>query len=158
MLASVLAVVSYFSLPARRRAGFAKTTGTEESKRARYKNILLLIGVLASLAFMSVVVFTLAELSLAVVFIAIVVVGLMWYIILTEVWKLTQKRRLIANSLAWFVVLPLFIAGIVLSDISVWQKIAYPVGGALVGHGISVLIRYIDKKLETRRSLRAGGT
>ena len=157
MLASVLAVVSYFSLPARRRAGFAKTTGTEESKRARYKNILLLIGVLASMAFMSVVVYTLAELSLAVVLIAIVVVGLMWHIILTEVWKLTQKRRLVANSLAWFVVLPLFIAGIVLSDIAAWQKVTYPVGGALVGHGISVLIRYIDKKLETRRSLRAGG-
>jgi amino acid permease len=157
ILAAVLAVVSYFSLPARRRAGFAKTTGIEESKRARYKNILLVIGVLASLAFMSVIVYTLAERSLAVVLIAIVVVGLMWYIIVTEVWKLTQKRRSIANSLAWFVALPLFIAGIVLSDISVWQKVAYPVGGALLGHGISVLIRYIDRKLETRRSLRGEG-
>jgi undecaprenyl pyrophosphate phosphatase UppP len=157
MLASVLAVVSYFSLPARRRAEFAQTIGIEETKRARYKNILLVIGVLASMAFMSVVVYTLAELSLAVVLIAIVVVGLMWYIILTEVWKLTQKRRSIANSLAWFVVLPLFIAGIVLSDISVWQKVAYPVGAGLVGHGISVLIRYIDRKLETRLLSRADG-
>jgi len=157
ILASVLAVVSYFSLPARRRSGFARTTKTEAARNARYERILLLIGVLASLAFISVVVYTFAELSLAVVLIALIVVGLMWYIILTEVWQLTQKGRLIADSLAWFVVLPLFIAGIVLSDIPLWQKVSYPVGGGLIGHGISVLIRYIDKKLETRRSSRAGG-
>ena len=136
---------------------FLRATRTEATKRARYENILLVIGVLASCAFMSVVVYTFPELSLAVVFIAVTVVGLMWYIIVTEAWKLTEKGRSVADSLAWFVVLPLFIAGIVLSAIPVWQKVAYLVGGGLAGHGISALIRYIDRKLETRRSSREGG-
>jgi len=136
---------------------FLRATRTEATKRARYERVLLISGVLASLAFMSVVVYAFPELSLAVVLIAITVVGLMWYIIVTEVWKLTKKGRLIADSLAWFVVLPLFIAGIVLSAIPVWQKVIYLVGGGLVGHGISAPIRYIDGKLETRRSSREGG-
>lgn len=157
ILASILAVVAYFSLPARRRSVSARAARTEAAERTRYERILLIIGVLASCAFMSVVVCTFPELSLAVVLIAITVVGLMWYIIVTEVWKLTKKGRLIANLLAWLVVLPLFIAGIVLSAIPVWQKVTYLIGGGLVGHGISVLIRYIDRKLETKHSSREGG-
>ena len=157
ILASILAVVAYFSLPARRRSVSARATTTEAAERTRYERILLIIGILASCAFMSVVVYTFPGLSLAVVFIAVTVVGLMWYIIVTEVRKPARKGRSVADSLAWFVVLPLFIAGIVLSAIPVWQKVAYLVGGGLVGHGISALIRYIGGKLETRRSSRDGG-
>ena len=156
ILACILAVVSYYSLPARRASGLARTGGTEVTSRAGYQRILLRIGVLASLAFMSAAVYIFAELSLAMVLIAIVVLALLWYIIVREVWKLTEKRRLIADAVAWLVLLPLFIAGIVLSDLSLWQKLAYPLGAVCVGHGIFPLTRYIDRRLESRRSSKRG--
>ena len=156
ILACILAVVAYYSLPARRASGLARTAKAEAASRAGYQRTLLRVGVLASLAFMSAAVYIFVELSVAMVLIATVVLTLLWYIILREVWKLTEKRRLIADAVAWLVLLPLFIVSIALSDLSLWQKLAYPIGAICVGHGIFPLTRYIDRRLESRRSSKKG--
>ena len=79
-----------------------------------------------------------------------------WCIVLTDVWKLSARREKVVYIVACSVMLPLLVAGIILSDMLLWQKVVYPLGGASIGFGLNRLVDYIGAKLENRHSSKEG--
>jgi len=75
---------------------------------------------------------------------------------LMRVWGLAEKGKKLVWIVGRPVVLSLLIAGIVLSDMSLWQKVVYPIGGGGVGFGAATLQYYIKRKCAHRRSSREG--
>jgi len=152
ILAFVFTAFYYFGLTPRRLSEYARTAQDEVTKRALHQRIVLLIYVLASLVIIIIAVYRFDHLALGGVLVGIAMLAVIWFYMLTHVWKLAEKGEKIVSIVGRSVVLSLFIAGIVLSDMSPWQKVAYPIGGGCVGYGIALLQSYIRRKLESRRS------
>ena len=67
------------------------------------------------------------------------------------VWQLSERKAKIVRVVAYSALLPLLVAGVILSDVLLWQKLVYPLGGAGIGFGLGRLTDYVDAKLKSRR-------
>ena len=72
------------------------------------------------------------------------------------VWQLSEKTTKIVRVVAYSALLPVLVAGVVLSDLLLWQKLVYSLGGVSVGFGLGLLTDYVDAKLRSRHSLEEG--
>jgi len=154
ILAFVLATLTYLNLTPRRLSRYARSAKAEVGKRGLRQRVFLLLGIIASLSFVSVMIYGYARetFEATTLLVGIALVTAMWGSILSDVWKISQKWERIVDIVAFTVTLPSVVAAIILSDLLLWQKFAYPLGGGCIAYGINALRRYIDKRLERKRS------
>ena len=154
--AFVLAGLMYFGLTPRRLSAYAKTAKGEITKRSRTQKAFLFLMIALTLIYIFVVIWRLGTIELWSILFGIAIFTFAWCIILIDSWKLSERGEKIVDVVARSVMLPLLIASLILSDMLLWQKIAYPLGGAGIGVGLHRLVNYIDAKLKSRRSSKEG--
>jgi len=156
ILAFVLATLTYLNLTPRRLSRYARSTKTEVGKRGLLQRVFLLLGIIASLSFVSVMIYAYARetFEATTLLVGIALVTAMWGSILSDVWKISQKWERIVDIVAFTVTLPSAVAAIILmSNLLLWQKFAYPLAGGCIAYGINALPRYIvDRRLKKKHS------
>jgi hypothetical protein len=152
ILAFALATLNYFGITPRKISGYTRNAKAEVAKRARHQKIVLFLGIAVSLAVIFVIVSRVQDLTLEIAFLFIVLFSLMWCSIFSDAWKLSKKGEKIVDIVTAFIMLPALIGLVILFDMPLWQKISLSVGGVCIGFSVALLSRYIDKKLERRRS------
>ena len=156
ILAFGLAVLMYLGLTPRRMSEYAKTAKVEIVTRNRLQKAALFLMIALTLIYIFIVIWRYGTFELADFLMGIAVFTLAWYIILSNVWKLSKRGEKAVNVVVYSVMLPSLIASIILSDMLLWQKVVYPLGGAGIGFGLRRLVDYIDVKLKSRRSSKEG--
>lgn len=156
ILAFGLAVLTYLGLTPRRMSGYAKTAKGEITKRSRYQKTFLFIMIVLTLVYIFLGIWRFGTFELADFLLVMAILTAGWCITLNNVWKLSKRGEKAVNVVVYSVMLPLLVAGIILSDMLLWQKLAYPLGGACIGFGMGVLRNYRRKKREERRSSNEG--
>lgn len=141
-----LATLTYFRISPRRLAGYTRSAKAELAKRGRYQRVFLLVSITLSLIVISVIVYSFERLGLADVLLVVALLTMLWGSVLSDVWKVSKKGEWIIDVATISVIPPSFIAYIILSDMLLWQKIVYPVGGFCAGYGTRRLISYIERK------------
>ena len=79
-----------------------------------------------------------------------------WCSILEDVWKLSKRGEKAVNVVSYSVFLPSLVAALILSDMLLWQKIVYPLGGGSFGFGVNRLVDYMGAKRQSRHSSKEG--
>lgn len=148
--AFVLAGLTYFELTPRRISEYAKTAKVEIAKRRLYQKVLLFILIALTLFYIFIVIWRLETIELSSILLGIAIYTFSWCITLSNVWKLSERGEKAVNVVTYSVFLPSLVASIILSDMLLWQKLVYPLGGACIGVGIGVLRNYRRKKHEGR--------
>ena len=72
------------------------------------------------------------------------------------VWQLSERTAKVVRIVAYSALLPVLVAGVILSDLLLWQKLVYSLGGVGVGFGLGWLTDYVDVKLKRGRSFEEG--
>ena len=72
------------------------------------------------------------------------------------VWGLSERTAKVVGIVAYSALLPVLVAGVILSDLLLWQKLVYSLGGVGVGFGLGWLTNYVDVKLKRGRSFEEG--
>lgn len=158
ILAFTVATLTYLNLTPRQLSGYARTAKAEVVKRAFYQRIFLLLGIITSLFFISVTIYTytLERFQLTVCLLGIALLSVMWASILIDVWKISERGERTVFIVGASLYLSFFIAALIFSDMLLWQKIAYPIGGFCIGYGINALQRYIGRKLRKKHPSNEG--
>lgn len=156
ILAFVLATLTYLNLTPKRLSGYARSAKAEVGKRALYQRVFLLAGIIVSLLFVAVMIYGYARQTFeaATLLLGVSLVTAMWGSILSDVWKISQKWERIVDIVAFAVTLPSAVAAVILmSDLVLWQKFAYPLGGGCIAYGINALTRRrVDRRLKKKQS------
>jgi hypothetical protein len=152
--AFVLAGLTYFGLTPRQLAKYAETANGGIAKRSLYQKAVLVLAGAATLFYLFSVIweFETSGLSNFLMFISIHLC--LWGGIF--VWQLSERKAKVVRVVAYSALLPLLVAGVILSDMLLWQKLVYPLSGAGIGFGLGLLTDYVDTKLKSRRSLEEG--
>ena len=151
ILAVILAAFQYFDLTPKRISGYAGTAKTEVTKRKLYQQVWLLFMVVATLVIIYVIIYGF-EVSLIDDFLVLLAFTLLaWGTFLTYVWKLTQKTTRVVILVLSPMILALLIAASALSEMPLWQKIVFPLGGICFGYVIRLLSDYLVKRREASR-------
>jgi len=152
--AFVLAGLMYFGLTPRRVSEYAETAKGEIAKRSLYQKAALFLMVAATLFYLFSVIWEVETFGWANSLMLISILFCLWGGII--VWQLSERKAKIVRVVAYSALLPLLVAGVILSDMLLWQKFVYPLGGAGIGFGLGRLTDYVDAKLKSRRSLEEG--
>jgi len=150
--AFVLAGLMYFGLTPRRLSKYAETAKAEITKRGRIQKAFLFLMIALTLIYIFAVIWRLETTELSSILLGTGIFIFAWCTILTDSWKLSERGEKVVDVVARSVMLPLLVAGIILSDMLLWQKIVYPLAGFGVGFGLHRLVDYIDAKLKSRLS------
>jgi hypothetical protein len=152
--AFVLAGLTYFGLTPRQLAKYAETTKGEIAKRSLYQKVALFIMVAATLFYLFSVIWEVETFGWPNSLMLISILLCLWGGIV--VWQLSERKAKVVRVLAYSALLPVLVAGVILSDLLLWQKLVYSLGGAGIGFGLGRLTDYIDAKLKSRRSVEEG--
>jgi len=149
ILAFTVATLTYFNLTPKQLSGYARTAQAEVVKRTLHQRIFLLVGIITSLFFISVTIYTytLERFQLPICLFGTSMLALMWASILTDVWKISERGERTVSIVGASLYLSFFIAALIFSDMLLWQKITYPISGFCIGYGTNALQRYIARKL-----------
>jgi len=152
--AFMLAGLTYFGLTLGRLSKYVGPAKAEIARRSLSHKVATFLGVAAILFFL----FSFTwesetyRLSNSLMFISILLC--LWGGIL--VWGLSERTAKVVRILAYSALLPVLVAGVILSDLLLWQKIVYSLGGVGVGFGLGWLTDYLDVKLKRGRSFEEG--
>ena len=152
--AFVLAGLMYFGLTPRQRSEYAKTAKGEIAKISLYRKAAVFIMVAAILFYLFSVIWEVETFGWPNSLMLISILLCLWGGIL--VWQLSERTAKVVRIVAYSALLPVLVAGVILSDLLLWQKLVYPLGGAGIGFGLGLLTDYVDAKLKSRRSLEEG--
>ena len=152
----VIAGLMYFGLTPRRLSKYTRTARGEITKRSLYQKVFLFAAIALTLFYIAVTIWKFETIILANLLMYIAFYIILWCIVLTDLWKLSKKGEKVVYVVACSVFLSLMVAGIILSDMLLWQKLVYPLGGAGIGFGLGRLTDYVDAKLKSRRSSKEG--
>jgi len=133
---------------------YAKTAKGEIAKRSLYQKAAVFIMVAAILFYLFSLIWEFDTFGLSNQLMFISILLCLWGGIL--VWQLSEKKAKVVRVVAYSAVLPVLVAGVILSDMLLWQKLVYALGGAGIGLGLGLLTDYVDAKLKSRRSLEEG--
>ena len=150
--AFMLAGLTYFGLTPRRPSQYAKTAKGGIAKRSLSQKATLFLMIAVTLFYMFSVIWEFETFGLSNFLMLTSVHLYLWSGILNNVWKLSERKAKVVRVVAYSAVLPLLVAGVILSDMLLWQKLVYPLGGAGIGFGLGRLTDYVDAKLKRRRS------
>lgn len=154
----VLAGLMYFGLTPRRLSAYAKTAKREITRRSVYQKVFLFVVIALTPFYIFFTIWRFETLGLGGFLMSTALFILaVWCRTLTDVWELSERGEKLVRVVQYSVVLPLFVAGIILTDMLLWQKLAYPLGGVSGGFGARVLEAYIRKKREDRHPSKEGG-
>ena len=161
--AFVLAALTYFGLTPRWLSEYAKTAKGEITKESLSQKVLLFCMIAATLFYILSAIWELEAMGLSnfLIFTSIMLTSiyvLLWSGILGDVWKSSERRAKVVRVVVSAAIVSLLVAGVVLSDMRLWQKLAYPWGGVGIGFGIHVLEIYIRKKREDKRPAKEDDT
>ena len=150
----LLAGLTYFSLTPRRLSEHAKTAKGELAKRSLYQKASLFLMGAANLFFLFSVIWESEtyRLSNYSTFMSIQL-RLLSDIMVQQ---LSESKAKVVRVIVYVALLPLLVAGVIFSDMLLWQKLAYPLGGVGIGFGLGRLTDYMDANLKSRRSLEEG--
>ena len=152
----VLAGLTYFGLTPRRLSTYAKTAKGEIAKKSRFQKAALFLMIVPTLLYIFLIIWRLETIGLSTLLLITALLIYLWWKTLIDVWKLSERGEKVANVVILSVFFPLGVAGIILNDMLLWQKLAYPLGGFGVGFGLRRLADYVDAKLKSRRSSKEG--
>jgi len=133
---------------------YAGTAGDEIPRRTVYVMTTLSVGVVALLFYLFSIIWELDTLGLS--------TNLMFLSILACLWggflalRLSERKGRVARFVACSALLPLLVAGVILSDLLLWQKLVYSLGGIGIGFGLGWLTDHVDVKLKRIRSFQEG--
>lgn len=133
ILGFVFAGLSYFGLTPRRLAAYGRSAKRDVTSRRLYQHIMLFIVIALTVAYIFVVVWKFEAFRLSDLLLGLAVITVGWCSTLSDVWKLSKRGEKVVDIVSYSVILPLFVATIILSDLALWQKLAYPVGGVCLG-------------------------
>lgn len=155
ILGFALAALTWFRITPRRMLGYATDARTEVVKRRPIQRMFLFFAIGCTIATAYLIIFVLSrrEHPLPIIFVVIVNSLFVWDVILHDVWEISERGEKILERLRYFVALPLFIAAVVLFDMPLWEKIAYPLGGFALGVGIHKLKDFVKRKRKGKKSL-----
>ena len=152
ILGTGLTVIMFLQLNSRRLSAYAKTAKGEITKRSRYQKVFLFLMIALTLIYIFIVIWRLETIELSSILMGIAIFTLVWCIILRDAWKLSERGEKVVNVVLRSVVVSSLVASIILSDMLLWQKVVYPLGGGGIGYGLHRLVDYIGAKLKSRRS------
>jgi len=156
ILAFVFAGLMYFGLTPRRLSAYAKTTKGEITKRSRFQKVFLFVVIALTLYYIFLAIWKFETIGLAKLLMVIALFIIAWGSTLIDIWKLSERGEKVVYVVACSVFLSLMVAGIILSDMLLWQKLVYPLGGASTGFGLNRLVDYIGAKLKSRHPSKEG--
>jgi hypothetical protein len=154
ILGFVIAGLTYFGLTPRQMSAYAKSATIEITKRRLYQGVFLFLMIVTTLLFILVTTWRFETIELATLLLAMALLTYVWCIILSDVWKLSERGEKVVDMVTYSLMAPLLIATTVLSDMLLWQKVVYPLGGACIGYGVGILRGHRHKKCAERRSTR----
>lgn len=146
ILMAFLATLTYFRITPRRLAGYTRSAKAGLAKRGRFQRVFLLISIALSLYFVSRLAYSFERIGLANVLLVVALLTMLWSSVLSDVWKVSGKGEWIINIATLSVIPPACIAYIILTDMPLWQKFVYPIGGSCAGYGTQRLTSYIERK------------
>jgi len=149
--AFVLAGLTYFGLTPRRLSEYAETAKGEIAKRSLYQKAAPFLMFAATLFYLFSVIWEFETFGWSNSLMLISILLCLWGGIM--VWQLSERKAKVVRVVAYSALLPVLVAGVILSDMLLWQKLVYPLGGAGIGFGLGRLTDYVDAKLKSRRSL-----
>jgi len=152
--AFVLAGLTYFGLTPRQLAKYAETANGGIAKRSLSQKAALFLMVAATLFFLFSVIWEFETFGLLNNLMLISIQLCLWGGIM--VWQLSERKAKVVRAVAYSALLPVLVTGVILSDLLLWQKLVYPLGGTGIGFGLGLLTDYVDAKLKSRRSLQEG--
>ena len=148
--AFLLAGLMYYDLTPRRLSEYAKITKAEIARRSLYQRAALVLAGAAMLFYLFSNLWESETSGLSNLLMFISIFLCLWSGIF--VWQLSKRKAKVVRVVAYSALLPVLIAGVILSDLLLWQKLVYSLGGAGIGFSLGRLTDYIDAKLKTRCS------
>jgi hypothetical protein len=146
----VLAGLTYFGLTPRRLSEYAKTAKGEVIKRSFGQKVYLSLMVAFTVFYIFLIIWNFGIFKLTDFLLGIAIFTAAWCSILEDVWKISKSGEKAVTIVGYSVVLPLLVATVILSDMLLWQKLAYSLGGVCLGVVIGILRKYKRKKWEDR--------
>jgi hypothetical protein len=149
-----LAGLTFFGETSGLLSEYAETAKDEIPRRTVYVMTTLSVGVAALLFYLFSIIWELDTLGLS--------TNLMFLSILACLWggflalRLSERKARVVRFVAYSALLPVLVAGVILSDLLLWQKLVYSLGGIGIGFGLGWLTEYVDVRLKRRRSLQEG--
>jgi len=150
----VIGVLTFSGLTGQRLFKYAKDA---TSKRSRIQIAYLVFAVAMTLVFIFIVVERFEWFGWAGSLAIIVLIPLIWFETLLDVWKLRlsqrgEKAATVVRAIIALVMFSLLITSSVLSDGNrpLWQRLAPTLGGFGIGAGILVLSAYMRKRRENK--------
>jgi len=147
IVSSALAVLMFFGITGRRLSEYARS---EIARRNRVQKAALFLMITLTLVYICIVIWRLQTLELSTILLSIAIFFIGWHTVLDDIWQLSERGKRILGAATYSVFLPSWIASIILSDMLLWQKLAYPLGGVSIGITVRVLRNYVRKKRENR--------
>ena len=147
----VLAGLMYFGLTPTRLSSYAKTAKGEITKRNRFQKAALFLMLALTLVYIPIVIWRLETIELSGILLSIAIFFIGWHTTLSGIWELSERGEKILDAVKYSVFYPSLVASIILSDMLLWQKLVYPLGGFSMAIIVSVLSKYIRKKHEIKR-------
>jgi hypothetical protein len=154
ILAFALAVLAYFGITPGRVLGYATAVKADIAKRRPQQRAFLFwaIGLTVAIAYFGVVLVRREKQLFPSILLPIILMLFLWGVTLHDVWKLSERGEKILSGLMRFGMMPLVIVTLVFSDMPLWQKIAYPVGGFFAGMGARKLTNYISRRRKMKEA------
>ncbi len=152
--AFLLAGLMYYDLTPRRLSEHAKTAKGEIAKISLYRKAAVFIMVAAILFYLFSVIWEVETFGWPNSLMLISILLCLWGGIV--VWQLSERKAKVVRVLAYSALLPVLVAGVILSDLLLWQKLVYSLGGAGIGFSLGRLTDYIDAKLKSGRPSEEG--
>jgi len=156
ILSFVFSAFYYFGLTPKRLSRYAKTTKGQITMRSRRQKVYLCLMIALTLVYIFLVIWKSETFRLADFLLGLAILTVAWCSILSDVWKLSERGERVVDVVNYAVLLPLLVATVVLSDLTLWQKLAYPLGGACIGIVVGVLRNRRSKKRKDRRPSEEG--
>lgn len=150
----LLAGLTYFGLTLGRLSKYVGPAKAEIARRSLSLKVATFLGIAAVLFFLFSVTWESEtyRLSNSLMFISILLCQLGGML----VWRLSERTAKVVGIVAYSALLPVLVAGVILSDLLLWQKLVYSLGGVGVGFGLGWLTDYVDVKLKRGRSFEEG--
>jgi hypothetical protein len=139
VLGFVFAGLTYFGLTPRRLSAHAGTAKAEMTHRSRRQKAYLYLMIALTLVYAFFAVWKFEVFRTADLLLGIAVFTAGWCCVLEDVWKLSKRGEKVVDIVIYSVIVPLLIAAVILSDLALWQKLAYPLGGVCLGIIVGVL-------------------
>ena len=156
IVVAVITVLMFFGIKGTRLSAYAKTAKGEITKKSLRQKVYLYLMIALTLVYIFLVIWKFETFRLADFLLGLAILTVAWCSILSDVWKLSRRGEKAVDVVNYSVLLPLLVATVVLSDMTLWQKLAYPLGGACIGIVIGVLRNRRSKKREDRRLSEEG--